>query len=173
MSVEIERKFIVVSDEWKTMPRAGRSWKYEQGYLSFGDEGAPEVRVRMISSEDGTPGGEAVMTVKGKGDVSRQEVEFGIDVARAKELLAMCQGTVIQKVRHCIAEKSGLVFEVDVYEGALAGLCVAEIELPSEDSPFDKPSFLGEEVSKDKAYKNASLAKSGLPAAYAPKRPRV
>lgn len=172
MGLEIERKFSVVNEDWKSAPRRGASWRYTQGYLAFGDDSAPEIRVRLITPLEGEPGrGEAVLTVKGKGDLSRQEVEKNIDLDHAKELLSMCQGAVIQKVRHRIAEKSGLTFEVDVYEGDLEGLCVAEIEIPSEDAPFDRPSFLGEELTSNKAYKNASLAKNGAP--IDPPRPKV
>ena len=164
MGVEIERKFLVVSDDWKLHPK-GVSWRYTQGYLSFGDDNSPEIRVRVISPVDDNDRmrSEAVITVKGKGDLSRSEVETQIDIEDARELLSMCKGTLIQKTRHLAAEKSGLTFEIDIYEGELHGLQVAEIELPSEDAVFDRPSFLGDEVTLNKGFKNAALAQHGAP----------
>lgn len=172
MGLEIEHKFLVVNEDWKSQ-QAGPACRYTQGYLAFGDDTAPEIRVRLMTpvEDDSAMRREAVLTVKSKGDLVRQEIETVIDADAAQELLSACQGAIITKVRHRVREANGFQFEVDVYDGDLAGLVVAEIEVPSVDTAFDsQASFLGENITKNKAYKNAALARDGSP--VVPSRPR-
>lgn len=148
--MEIERKFIVKGD-FKSC--AVDEIKIAQAYLSS----APErtVRVRIW-------GDKGFLTIKGLSNasgMSRFEWEKEILVQEARSLLALCEPTVIEKTRYIVPEKGGLSYEVDVFEGANAGLLMAEIELPSEDCDFDRPDWLGEEVTGDARYYNSSLSK--------------
>lgn len=165
MAQEIEYKFLVDNDSWMKQPRTAASCRIVQGYLAFGDQDAPTVRIRITSPLEGEPGRPtAELTVKGWGELSREEIETPIDVARAREMLAMCQGRLIEKVRHRVKEKHGLVFEVDEFQGEFSGLVVAEVEVPTEDALFDRQaSFLGRDVTRDSAYKNAVMAREGMP----------
>lgn len=148
--MEIERKFIVKGD-FKSC--AVDEIKIAQAYLSS----APErtVRVRIW-------GDKGFLTIKGISNasgMSRFEWEKEIPVQEARSLLALCEPTVIEKTRYIVPEKGGLNYEVDVFEGVNAGLLMAEIELPSEDCDFDRPDWLGEEVTGDARYYNSSLSK--------------
>ena len=167
MSKEIERKFIVSNDSWKELAR-GIPWHYSQGYLSFGDATSPEARVRVISPPSDAPifglREHSSLTFKSVGGITRDEVEMRIDIAKANELMTLCHHKPIEKVRYRVHTTNGSMFEIDVYGGGLAGLVIAEIELPSEDAPFDQNcGFLGDEVSTNKSYRNSVLAREGLP----------
>jgi adenylate cyclase len=147
MGIEIERKFLVTGDGWR-QPASAQT-RFSQGYLSR--EPARTVRVRLADER-------AFLTVKGatKG-ATRAEFEYEIPLADAPQLLAMCDGPVVEKIRHvCLHE--GMTWEVDEFLGANAGLVVAEIELVSEDQPFARPAWLGAEVTGDARYVNANLA---------------
>jgi adenylate cyclase len=146
MGIEIERKFLVKSDGW----RAGAEGaNYRQGYLSR--ETGRTVRVRIA-------GEKAMLTVKGAASGnSRAEFEYGIPVADAVQLLAMCDGPLIEKTRYRVPH-AGLVWEIDEFAGENAGLIVAEVELTSEDQAVSLPDWAGEEVSADHRYANSSLS---------------
>lgn len=145
MPKEIERKFLVTGDDWRSAP--GKP--YKQGYLSLDPERI--VRVRRA-------GEKAFITVKGSTEgVTRAEYEYAIPPDEAEEMLALCAGAVIDKTRH-VVEFGGKKWEVDDFQGDNAGLVVAEIELKSEDEEFARPPWLGREVSDDDRYFNASLA---------------
>ena len=103
-------------------------------------------------------GEQAMLTIKGANvGATRGEWEYPIPLADAVELLdGLCEQPLIEKVRHRI-EHAGMVWEVDEFLGANAGLVVAEIELASEDQPFEKPDWIGVEVSGDARYYNANL----------------
>jgi len=103
-------------------------------------------------------GDQAWLTLKGQiSDISRHEFEYTIPVAEAQTIMdAMCP-MVVDKLRYRI-EMGGFVWEVDEFFGENAGLVLAEIELPSEDTPFDKPAWLGEEVTFDGRFTNAYLS---------------
>ncbi len=149
MGVEIERKYLVVSD---FKADATDSYVIKQGYLS--SHPWRSVRVRISADL-------AFLTVKGASDangLSRYEWEKEIDIQEAEALLKLCEPGIIHKTRYLIPEKGGLQFEVDVFEGQNKGLVIAEIELPTEHHVFNKPSWLGEEVSGDEKYYNASLS---------------
>lgn len=144
MAVEIERKFLVCGD-YKSSAR--ESSRIVQGYLNMDKDRTVRVRVR----DD-----KGYMTVKGPTNgVSRYEWEKEIPRDEAAGLLALCPA-VIDKTRYLV-DYGGHTFEVDEFHGDNAGLTVAEIELSSEDEQFEKPSWLGEEVSHDRRYYNSQL----------------
>jgi adenylate cyclase len=148
MGVEIERKFLLRGDGWKSL---GEPVFFRQGYLSSHKERVVRVRIE---------GERAVMTIKGanKG-ATRGEWEYEIPVADAAELLdGLCEQPLIEKYRRRIPF-AGNVWEVDEFLGANAGLVVAEIELQSEDQQFDKPEWIAEEVTADLRYLNSNLIK--------------
>lgn len=145
--MEIERKFLVVGEPWRT---AGPGVALRQGYLST--DGAVSVRVR-ISPEH------AWLTLKGPTTgISREEFEYPIPRADAVVLLASCAELVVEKLRHRL-RVADHVWEVDVFTGRNAGLVVAEIELEHEAETFVRPDWLGAEVSYDERYRNSALAK--------------
>jgi adenylate cyclase len=148
--VEIERKFLVLSDDF--INEAFTQKRIVQAYLSSN----PERTVRIRIKED-----QAFLTIKGKGNSSgttRMEWETGIPVADAKKLLGICEDGIIDKIRHEI-QVGRHVFEVDVFAGENEGLIMAEIELQSENEAFEKPNWLGTEVTNDERYYNAYLSK--------------
>ena len=146
MGVEIERKFLLPGDAWRGL---GQAVLLRQGYLSSARERVVRVRIE---------GEQAMLTIKGANvGATRGEWEYPIPLADAVELLdGLCEQPLIEKVRHRI-EHAGMVWEVDEFLGANAGLVVAEIELASEDQPFEKPEWVGAEVSGDARYYNANL----------------
>lgn len=148
MPKEIERKFLVVSDEYKNSPRK----YYKQGYLSV--EPDKTVRVRVA-------GDKGFLTVKGRNNgISRAEYEYEIPAADANDMLDnLVKIGVIEKWRYvCVIDDKK--WEVDEFLGDNAGLVVAEIELQSEDEPFTKPAWAGDEVSGDARYYNSSLSQN-------------
>ncbi|MFC3115932.1 CYTH domain-containing protein [Cellvibrio fontiphilus] len=144
MAVEIERKFLVTGDAW----RSASPTYFSQGYLN--SDKARTVRVRIAGTA-------AFLTVKGlsKG-ASRAEFEYPIPLADARQLLELCEQPLIEKYRHEI-HYAGFLWEVDEFLGENHGLVVAEIELPTEYTEFAKPDWLGTEVTGDVRYFNSSL----------------
>ncbi len=149
MAQEIERKFLV-QGEFKSSAYA--SERIVQGYLSSVPERT--VRVRAL-------GDKGFLTIKGIADkegVSRYEWEKEIPVSEALELMKLCEPGIIDKVRYFI--KCGThIFEVDEFQGENAGLIMAEVELRFAAEDFERPGWLGEEVTGDKRYYNAMLSK--------------
>ncbi len=149
MAQEIERKFLV-QGEFKSSAYA--SERIVQGYLSSVPERT--VRVRAL-------GDKGFLTIKGVADkegVSRYEWEKEIPVSEALELMKLCEPGIIDKVRYFV--KCGThIFEVDEFQGENAGLIMAEVELQSVAEDFERPGWLGEEVTGDKRYYNAMLSK--------------
>lgn len=153
MGREIERKFLVDGDGWRAGDPPGE--RIRQGYLASD----PERSVRVRLSADA-----ARLTVKGasRGAV-RAEFEYPIPLEDAREMLdTLCSTPQIEKTRHRV-EHAGHVWEVDCFHGANDGLVVAEIELPSEDAPFERPPWVGEEVTGDPRYLNANLVRHPMP----------
>jgi CYTH domain-containing protein len=146
MGVEIERKFLLANEGWRGQ---GIATRMRQGYLV-----ADPVRTVRVRIE----GGRAVLTIKGKTTgAARGEWEYDIPVADATELLdGLCEQPQVEKIRHRI-EHAGHTWEVDEFLGLNAGLFVAEIELGAEDEAFEKPDWIGVEVTGDKRYYNSSL----------------
>jgi len=148
MAKEIERKFLVSGD---FRPFVVKSHHIAQGYLNTDPDRT--VRVRRLDDR-------GFITVKNRNDgCVRCEWEYEIPVADAIEMLDICCGG-IEKTRCIVPAGNGLVWEVDVFGGRHKGLTVAEIELPTADTDFARPEWLGEEVTGDPAYYNSTLAKS-------------
>ncbi|HMI06761.1 MAG TPA: CYTH domain-containing protein [Flavobacterium sp.] len=147
--LEIERKFLVTSDAFKKEAYAKNH--IAQGYLNSDPERTVRIRIK---------GESGFLTIKGKGNetgTTRLEWETEISLLEAKPLLAICEKGIIDKIRYEI--KAGKhVFEVDEFFGDNEGLVVAEIELRDENEPFEKPHWLGLEVTNDKRYYNAYLS---------------
>jgi CYTH domain-containing protein len=149
MPQEIERKFLVTSEAYKK--EAYRKTYIKQGYLSVTPEATVRVRIRDA---------QATLTIKGKSNeegTSRYEWEKAIEVAEAVELLQLCSTGLIEKNRYEIRVGKHL-FEVDEFLGANEGLVVAEVELKNEADSFEKPAWLGLEVTGDLRYYNALLS---------------
>lgn len=162
MAKEIEHKFLVnAASDIHHLEKYPRS-RLTQGYLAFADGDQGEVRVRL--KEDAAGNQKGYLTVKSSGGLVREEVETEIGAAAVQALLPACQGNLIIKDRYRIpADRPGLDFEVDVYHGPLAGLVTAELEVPDVDTLISCPSWIAATVTEDKRYKNASLAKHGIP----------
>ena len=158
--MEIERKYLVTSDCYKELAVA--RYHIRQGYISREKTGT--VRVRITDDK-------AYLTIKGKpaaGHFARYEWEKEIDVQEAEELMNLCQGTVIDKTRWIVPAETidnlqltvdnlQLIWEVDEFHGKHEGLVIAEIELESEEQSFEKPAFIGDEVTHDPRYYNANM----------------
>jgi adenylate cyclase len=153
--MEIERKFLV-----ERLPEdLGRhpGDRIEQGYLALDAGSGTEVRLRRRA-------GQLTLTVKGAGGMARVEAELEPDEGQFEALWPLTEGRRVEKTRHVIPAGE-LRIELDVYEGALDGLVVAEVEFPSADAgaSFDPPGWFGPEVTDDARYKNRALAVDGLP----------
>ena len=150
MAQEIERKFLVKGD-FKS--EAFKATRITQGYLCSVPERTVRVRVK---------GDKGFITITGIGDesgASRFEWEKEIPVAEVQDLLKLCEPGIIDKTRYLV--KAGeFTFEVDEFYGENEGLTVAEVELPDENALFERPEWLGEEVTGDKRYYNSMLMKN-------------
>ena len=172
MALEIERKFLVRGDRWRS--EAGVGVAMRQGYLrGFGSGrsvAAAGSGEDTTGSGDGAAGGGAVvrvrltgadawLTIKGPTEgIRREEFEYPLPPDDARAMLArLCESGIIEKVRYRI-EFAGWSWEVDEFLGKNAGLVVAEIELPSEDADPDLPSWVGQEISDDPRFFNSSLS---------------
>jgi CYTH domain-containing protein len=145
LAKEIERKFLVLP-AWRAKEQGE---PIKQGYLCRAKERTVRVRLK---------GEQAYLTIKGMNHgIARLEFEYGIPVSDAEALLKLCERPLIEKTRYH-EEADSLVWEIDVFHGDNDGLVVAEIELPSVDTKFVKPSWAGQEVSDDARYYNSSLS---------------
>ena len=147
MGIEIERKFLVVDDSWRA--QAGSSKRMQQAYLSKGAERS--IRVRISDNE-------AYLNIKSSRDgIRRLEYEYAIPVEEAVELIdQVALKPSIDKTRYYIRQGKH-TWEIDEFYGDNAGLVIAEIELDDESEHFDKPDWLGAEVSSDPRYYNMNL----------------
>jgi CYTH domain-containing protein len=148
--IEIERKFLGKNTEFKA--QAQSSTRIVQGFLNTHADRTVRVRIK---------GEKGVLTVKGRSNesgTSRFEWETEIPLSEAEALLGLCEPGVIDKIRFELRVGKHL-FEVDEFHGENQGLIVAEIELQNEDEAFDKPDWLGEEVTGQVKYYNSQLAK--------------
>jgi adenylate cyclase len=144
MALEVERKFLVIGDEW----RSGEGVVLRQGYLSTHPERTVRVRIE---------GDKATLTIKGiTRGAARAEYEYNIPPEDAAELLRLCELPLIEKMRRRL-EHNRLVWEVDEFLGDNQGLVIAEVELDREDRPLAKPAWVGEEVTHDRRFFNANL----------------
>ncbi|HHI77339.1 MAG TPA: CYTH domain-containing protein [Gammaproteobacteria bacterium] len=148
MATEIERKFLVRDDSWREAVE--RSIPMRQGYLQRDDRRS--VRVRIF-------GDRAHINIKASDDgIHRHEFEYEIPLEDAEALFRhVVEGPVVEKVRHELHYGDHL-WEVDEFQGANAPLVLAEIELQHADEPFERPPWLGQEVSSDRRYYNSNLA---------------
>lgn len=149
MATEIERKFLVKGDFSRQVVSAER---IVQGYICSQPGRTVRIRIR---------GEKGFLTIKGASDekgLSRYEFEQAIPLADAEELLKLCEPGVIDKVRHLVPSGPH-TWEIDVFHGDNEGLVLAEIELASEDEPFERPEWVGQEVSGDRRYYNSMLTK--------------
>lgn len=146
MAKEIERKFLVTGDAWRTLAKGTH---YRQGYLNSIKERT--VRIRTIDDK-------AYLTVKGPTvGVTRMEFEYEIPYSDCVEMLKhLAEQPIIEKARYKVPY-NGLVWEIDEFFGVNEGLIVAEVELQSEDQVFEKPQWIGQEVSGDPRYFNSNL----------------
>jgi CYTH domain-containing protein len=146
-NIEIEHKFLVVSDAWRGLVQGVH---YRQGYLS--KTGGVTVRVRA-------GGGTGYVTIKGRRTgYARPEFEYEIPVDDANTMIdTLARGRVVQKTRYRILHRD-LIWEVDEFHGANAGLVIAEVELEDEAQPFEKPEWVGDDVTLDNRYANSRLA---------------
>ena len=150
MATEIEHKFLLANDDWRAF--VTHSVEYKQGYLT-NDDNSSSVRVRIADNQ-------AWLNIKSVTvGTQRQEFEYEIPVADAAYMIdTLCYKPIIEKTRYFIP--AGVhVWEIDVFAGDNAGLVVAEIELTVENEFFDKPTWLGEEVTSDVRYYNNQLCR--------------
>ncbi len=147
--IEIERKFLVKDNSF--LDDFSRSNRIVQGYLSSHPERTVRVRIK---------GENGYLTIKGKSEgFSRYEWEKEINFEEAEKLLQLCESGVIDKIRYDVIVGTH-IFEVDVFYGENEGLVLAEIELQTEDETFEKPNWLGQEVTEDIKYYNSYLSKN-------------
>lgn len=147
MSKEIERKYLVSSEDWRSEARPGVA--YRQGYLANNERCSVRVRVG---------GGEARLNIKSATiGVTRDEYEYALPERDAAAMLdALCEKPVIEKTRYLVSH-GGRCWEIDVFEGANAGLVIAEVELDDEHERVQRPPWIGEEVTGDPRYYNVNL----------------
>ncbi|OYX27915.1 MAG: adenylate cyclase [Flavobacteriales bacterium 32-35-8] len=148
--IEIERKFLVNSDVYKS--EAFKQSRIVQGFLNTDKERTVRVRIQADKG---------FLTIKGKSSsngLSRFEWETEISIIEAEDLLKICEKGVIEKIRYEV-KVGNHIFEVDEFDGNNQGLVIAEIELSKETEIYEKPNWLGEEVTGDIRYYNAQLSK--------------
>jgi len=150
MAMEIERKFLVVGDDFRRQAYA--SDRIKQGYICSGHGRTVRVRLR---------GGRGYLTIKGPsidGGLSRYEFEKEITCEEAEQLFRLCEPGIIDKTRYLVKSPDGNhIFEVDEFYGDNEGLIMAEVELGAADEAFEKPDFIGQEVTGDRRYYNSHL----------------
>lgn len=154
MAREIERKFLVIADTWRE--QVIKQTRFVQGYLNSIEETSCKSSVRIRLEGD-----QANINIKSlEIGLSRDEYEYPIDVADAENMLKnLTVGPVIEKIRYLVPASTG-VWEIDEFFGDNAGLIVAELELPDENTPIDLPDWIGTEVTDDLKYYNVSLSKN-------------
>jgi adenylate cyclase len=149
MAVEIERKFLVRSEAWRSLATAEA--RIRQAYLASGERSTTRVRIK-----DGT---EATVTIKSKrAEMRRLEIECPISVLDAETLLSLRHSGLVEKTRFIVPWREHR-WEVDVFSGDNDGLVIAEIELHHENETFDRPPWLGIEITGQSQYYNGSLAR--------------
>lgn len=146
MAYEIERKFLLANDDWRKL--VSDSFVLKQGYLSTNPEATVRVRIKRDK---------AMLTIKSKNTgIIRNEFEYDVPQRDAEEMLLLCAVPLIVKTRYIITLGSH-TWEIDEFTDENNGLLLAEIELSKEDETFDKPEWIGKEVSDDNRYYNSNL----------------
>jgi len=153
MAVEIERKFLLLDDSWRE--QVSSETVMRQGYFAGPDLHQPRASIRVRIENQ-----HASLNIKSyELSISRQEYEYEIALDDAEKMLdTLCEKPLIEKTRYQVATPNH-IWEIDVFEGDNDGLIVAEIELANENEQFEKPVWLGKEVSDDPRYYNVSLIK--------------
>ena len=148
MGIEIERKFLITGNDWR---KGAQSSKYRQGYIFAEKKGV--VRVRTIDQK-------GYLTIKSAPvGLKRQEYEYEIPLADANAMLDnLCENYIVEKKRYKI-KFADHVWEIDEFTGRNEGLLLAEIELSDENESFERPPWIGEEISQDSKYHNSNLSK--------------
>ena len=149
--MEIERKFLVRDSDYKS--RAHKSYRIKQGYISSGNGRTVRVRIRNH---------QGFLTIKGPsldGGLSRYEFEKEIELEEAEQLFRICEPGVIDKTRYLVSSGKH-TFEVDEFYGDNEGLVIAEVELSAPDEVYEKPDFIGQEVTGYRRYYNSHLRKN-------------
>lgn len=146
MALEIEHKYLVVNDSYKAI--ASSADHITQGYLSRNPEAT--VRVRTINEK-----GFLTIKSRNKGCV-RNEFEYEIPADEARQLLQLCEMPVIEKTRYRVPFE-GFTWEVDIFAGDLEGISLAEIEIPTDDTLYKRPPFVGENVTGNPDYYNSNI----------------
>ena len=164
MGIEIERKFLVIGEEWREAARPGCLLR--QGY--FVPAGSAAI-IRVRCSAD-----EASLAIKGPREgIVRSEFEYGVPLADAEEMLrTLCVNRTVEKLRYRI-ETNGLAWSVDEFRGVNSGLVFAEVELESSDQPVKLPSWVGEEITGRHEYRNSVLAERHFSGALSMQRLRA
>jgi adenylate cyclase len=148
MSFEIERKFLVRNDSWRSS--VIRHAKIRQTYLD--SDANVSIRVRIKDNKSAT------LTLKTRwSKLRRREFEYAIPTSDAEELISLRQGHIIEKIRY-IVPGGDVTWEIDVFSGENLGLVIAEIELPSENHQIELPPWIGSEVTGQDRYYNGTLA---------------
>lgn len=149
MGKEIERKFLLKNNKWKTF--ATDRFVIKQGYLNTDKERTVRVRIK------GTKG---FLTIKGVNrGMTRLEFEYQIPLREAEQMILLCEQPIIDKTRYIIPKKDH-TWEIDIFRGDNEGLAIAEVELMSEDHKVPIPRWVGQEVTHDPRYYNSSLVKT-------------
>lgn len=152
MAKEIERKYLVSGDEWRS--GVSSSSRFSQAYIASGKDRS--VRVRIMDGE------RARLTIKiGRDLFAREEFEYDIPVSEAQEMTRHALGVVLDKTRYHVPHGDH-VWEVDVYAGTYSGLVVAEVEIADEKDRPLIPDWIGQEVTGDRRYSNANMATEDL-----------
>lgn len=148
MSIEIERKFLITGNDWK---QGAQFSQYRQGYIFAGKNGI--VRVRTIDQK-------GYLTIKSAPvGLKRQEYEYEIPFSDANAMLDhMCKNYIVEKMRYKL-KYADHTWEIDIFAGYNEGLTLAEIELSYENEPFERPPWIGKEVTQDPKYYNSNLSK--------------
>lgn len=147
MKVEIERKFLVETQDWKKLIVEKHS--IQQGYLNT--DKSCNVRVRIMNTM-------AFLTIKGKRvNTARPEFEYEIPLNDAESILKLSKNSIIKKTRYTVNHK-GQIWEIDQFEGDNQGLVIAEIELKQKDEAISLPNWIGTEISNDDRFYNLSLS---------------
>jgi len=158
---EIERKWLIDKSKIPFDLSAAKPLRMQQSYISF----SPTVRLRATNGES------FVLCIKSKPKeltMARDEFELELTEGEYNHMLSKIEGKVIEKTRYCIKDPHGYVMEFDIFSGSLDGLAYMEIEFPSEQeaAAYPNPPWAIKDVTFDHRYKNASLAKNGMPEDY-------
>ena len=147
MAQEIERKFLLADDRWRSS--VAKSARIKDGLVA--NTNGRKTRVRII-------GERATITLKGqRHGLARSEFEYAIPVSDAEEILhTMCDGRIVEKIRHYVPH-AGVTWEIDVYHGSLTGIVIAEVELKREDFELKLPDWIGEEITGDPRYSKINM----------------